>query len=159
MADVVGAAVEASRPLIDSSGHSLTVDMPSDQIWLDADLTRLAQVIGNLLNNAVKYTEERGQIHLAVRAEDDDAVITVSDSGIGIAPHMQAEVFELFAQVDSLSDRARGGLGIGLALVKQLVTMHGGTVKAESEGIGRGSVFTVPPMLFWRDSSRWRASP
>jgi signal transduction histidine kinase len=143
VADVVRAAVESSQPLIESSGHSLTVDMPSDPIWLDADLTRLAQVIGNLLNNAAKYTQERGQIRVAVRADDNDAVIIVSDNGIGIAPDMQAEVFELFAQVDSRSDRARGGLGIGLALVKQLVTMHGGTVKAESGGVGRGSVFSV----------------
>ena len=143
LADIVRAAVEASRPLIDSSGHSLTVEIPSDPIWLDADLTRLAQVIGNLLNNAAKYTQERGQIRLAIRAEENVAVIEVCDNGIGIAPEMQAEVFELFTQVDGRSDRARGGLGIGLALVKQLVSMHGGTVQAESEGAGKGSVFSV----------------
>jgi signal transduction histidine kinase len=143
VADVVRSAVEASRPLMESAGHSLSVELPSDPIWLDADLTRLAQVIGNLLNNAAKYTQEHGQIRLAARAEDDDAVITVSDNGIGIAPHMQAEVFRLFAQVDSRSDRSGGGLGIGLALVKQLVDMHGGSVQAESEGLGKGSVFSV----------------
>lgn len=143
VADVVLAAVEACRHLLDSAHHSFAVEVASDPIWLDADLTRLAQVIGNLLNNAAKYTPEGGQIRLDVRADGDDAVITVSDNGIGIEPEMQAEVFQLFAQVDSRSDRARGGLGIGLALVKQLVTMHGGTVKADSGGIERGSVFTV----------------
>ncbi|MGB7042383.1 MAG: response regulator, partial [Xanthobacteraceae bacterium] len=143
VADAVRAGVEASQPLIDSAGHSLAVEMPLDPIWLDADLTRVGQVIGNLLNNAAKYTQERGQIRLAVRAEDGDAVITVRDNGIGIAPAMQAEVFELFTQVDSRSDKVRGGLGIGLALVKQLVAMHGGSVKAESEGVGKGSLFTV----------------
>ncbi len=143
VADAVRAGVEASQPLIDSAGHSLAVEMPLDPIWLDADLTRVGQVIGNLLNNAAKYTQERGQIRLAVRAADGDAVITVRDNGIGIAPAMQAEVFELFTQVDSRSDKVRGGLGIGLALVKQLVAMHGGSVKAESEGVGKGSLFTV----------------
>ena len=143
VADVVRTAVEANQPLIDSAGHSLAVEMPADPIWLDADLTRLAQVVGNLLNNAAKYTQEGGQIRLAARAEGDDAVITVWDNGIGIAPDMQAHVFELFTQVDGRSDRSRGGLGIGLALVKQLVTMHGGHVSAESEGVGKGSVFTI----------------
>ena len=143
VADAVRAGVEASQPLIDSAGHSLAVEMPLDPIWLDADLTRVGQVIGNLLNNAAKYTQERGQIRLAVRAAVGDAVITVRDNGIGIAPAMQAEVFELFTQVDSRSDKVRGGLGIGLALVKQLVAMHGGSVKAESEGVGKGSLFTV----------------
>ncbi|MGB6448432.1 MAG: hybrid sensor histidine kinase/response regulator, partial [Xanthobacteraceae bacterium] len=143
VADAVRAGVEASQPLIDSAGHSLAVEMPLDPIWLDADLTRVGQVIGNLLNNAAKYTQERGQIRLAVRAEDGDAVISVRDNGIGIAPAMQAEVFELFTQVDSRSDKVRGGLGIGLALVKQLVAMHAGSVKAESEGVGKGSLFTV----------------
>jgi CheY-like chemotaxis protein len=143
VADVVRAAVEVSRPLIDASRHSLTVDLPSAPVWLDADLTRMAQVVGNLLNNAAKYTKEGGEIRLSVRADKKDAVLMVSDNGIGIAPEMQAEVFQLFTQVDSRSDRARGGLGIGLALVEQLVTMHGGTVKAESAGIGKGSVFSV----------------
>jgi signal transduction histidine kinase len=143
VADVVRAAVEASEPLIHSAGHSFTVEIPPHPIWLDGDVTRLGQVIGNLLNNAAKYTVERGQIRLAVRDEDTEVVITVSDNGIGIAPEKQAEVFQLFAQVDSGSDRARGGLGIGLALVKQLVAMHGGSVEAESEGVGKGSAFTV----------------
>jgi signal transduction histidine kinase len=142
-ADAINAAVEASRPAIDAAGHALVINVPSEPLWLDADLTRLSQVVGNLLNNAVKYTAAGGRIGLAVRAENNIAVIEVSDSGIGIPKEMQAEVFELFAQIDKHLDRAQGGLGIGLALVKQLVTMHGGSVEATSAGVGEGSVFSV----------------
>ena len=117
--------------------------MPPEPIWLDADLTRLAQVVGNLLNNAAKYTPEGGRIGLSLRADGDDAVIAVSDNGLGIPTDMQSKVFQLFAQVENHADRARGGLGIGLALVKQLVAMHDGSVAAESAGSGQGSVFTV----------------
>ncbi|HEY4175032.1 MAG TPA: ATP-binding protein, partial [Rhodopila sp.] len=141
--DVVRSALETSRPLIDAAGHTLTVDLPGEPLWLDADLTRLAQVVGNLLNNAAKYTPEGGHIGLAVRAEDGAAVISVSDTGVGIPRELQARVFQLFAQVDQHLDRARGGLGIGLALVKQLVALHGGSVEVESAGIGRGSTFVV----------------
>jgi signal transduction histidine kinase len=142
-ADVFRSALEVSRPLIESAGHSLIVDLPASPIWLDADLTRLAQVVGNLLNNAAKYTPARGRISLSVQAQGDAAVIVVSDNGIGIPADMQSKVFELFAQVDNHLERARGGLGIGLALVRQLVAMHGGSVEARSAGAGRGSVFTV----------------
>ncbi|HEY1723344.1 MAG TPA: response regulator [Magnetospirillaceae bacterium] len=141
--DVVHSALETSQPLIDSAGHTLTVSVPEDELWLDADLTRLAQVVSNLLNNAAKYTPAGGHIRLDVRSEGDVAVVSVSDDGIGIPKDMQQAVFELFAQVDQHLDRARGGLGIGLALVKQLVALHGGMVKAESGGIGKGSTFTV----------------
>jgi CheY-like chemotaxis protein len=143
IADVVRTAAETSQPLIDSAGHTLTVEMSSDPIWLDADLTRLAQVISNLLNNAAKYTPPGGHIRVAVRTEEDNAIVAVADNGIGIAPEMQGNVFQLFAQVDSRPDRAHGGLGVGLALVRQLVAMHRGTVEAKSEGIGKGSVFTI----------------
>lgn len=143
VADVFRSALESSRPLIDSARHSLTVDLPSEPIWLDADLTRLAQVVGNLLNNAAKYTPPEGRIRLSAETRGDSAVIVVSDNGIGIPPHMQSKVFQLFAQVDNHLDRARGGLGIGLALVEQLVTMHGGSVDATSGGSGQGSAFTV----------------
>jgi signal transduction histidine kinase len=143
VADVLRSAVEASRPVIDAAGHMLTVDLPDEALWLDADLTRLAQVVGNLLNNAAKYTPEGGRIGLSVKAEGNAVVIRVFDNGVGIPADMQAKVFQLFAQVDHHLDRARGGLGIGLALVKQLVSMHGGTVEAQSEGAGKGSVFTV----------------
>ena len=143
-ADVVRSALESSRPLIDSAGHSLTVDMPAEPIWLDADLTRLAQVVGNLLNNAAKYTPEGGRIGLSVRTDGDDAVIAVSDNGIGIPADMQSKVFQLFAQVENHADRAQGGLGIGLALVKQLVAMHGGVGQRGERGARQGQRFHRP---------------
>jgi signal transduction histidine kinase len=142
-ADVIRTAVDASRPAIDAAGHVLTVDLPPETLWLDADPTRLAQVVGNLLNNAAKYTPEGGRIGLAVQAEGGSAVIRVSDNGIGIPEDMQSRVFQLFAQVDHHLDRAKGGLGIGLALVQQLVALHGGTVEAQSAGSGKGSVFSI----------------
>lgn len=142
-ADVIRSALESSQPLIDSAGHSLTVNLSSSPIWLDADPTRLAQVIGNLLNNAAKYTPAGGRVGVSLRTVGNDAAIAVSDNGLGITADMQSKVFELFAQVENHSDRAGGGLGIGLALVKQLVAMHDGAVNAESAGPGQGSVFTV----------------
>jgi signal transduction histidine kinase len=142
-AEVIRSALESSRPIIESARHSLTVDVPAEPIWLDADLTRLAQVVGNLLNNAAKYTPESGRIGLSLRTDGGDAVITVSDNGLGIPADMQSKVFQLFVQVENHADRAGGGLGIGLALVKQLIAMHGGSVSAESAGTGHGSVFTV----------------
>ena len=142
-ADIVRSAVESSRPLIDAARHSLTVDVPPEPIWLDADLTRLAQVVGNLLNNAAKYTPEGGRIGLSLRTDGDEAVIAVSDNGLGIPADMRSRVFQLFTQVENHTDRAKGGLGIGLALVKQLVAMHDGSVSAESSGPGQGSVFTI----------------
>jgi signal transduction histidine kinase len=141
--DVIHSAVETSQPLIDAARHSLTIDMPQEPVWINADLTRLAQVVGNLLNNATKYTPEGGRIDLSLRAAGSEAVIAVSDNGLGIPQDMQSKVFQLFAQVEHHSDRARGGLGIGLALVRQLVAMHDGTVSAESAGAGKGSIFTV----------------
>lgn len=141
--DVVRAALEASQPMIEAGGHGLTLDVPHAPIWLDGDLTRLAQVIGNLLNNAAKYTPGGGRIALALRAEDGQAVFTVSDNGLGIAAEMQPRIFEMFTQVDDHGAHARGGLGIGLALVRQLVELHGGKVDVHSEGAGRGSVFSV----------------
>jgi signal transduction histidine kinase len=158
-ADVVRAAVESSRPLIDAARHSLTIDVPALPIWLDADLTRLAQVLGNLLNNAAKYTPDGGRIGLTVQATGDTVVIAVSDNGIGIPAEMQSKVFQLFAQVDNHLDRARGGLGIGLALVKQLVTLHGGTVEVESAGAGQGSRFTIRMPQASAPASRPGAEP
>ena len=142
--DVVRAAIEASRPLIDSAGHTLTIDIPAEPIWLDADLTRLAQVVGNLLNNAAKYTPEGGRITVALRRDAGDAVITVSDNGLGIPADMQPKVFQLFTQIDHHLDRARGGLGIGLALVRQLVAMHGGTVTGGERRHRQGQRFHCP---------------
>ncbi|MBU6449026.1 MAG: response regulator [Rhodospirillales bacterium] len=141
--NLIRAALETSRPLIEAANHELTLELPEATLWLEADLTRLAQVISNLLNNAVKYTPEGGHIRLVVKADGQEAVISVADNGVGIPPHMLASVFELFAQVDQHLDRAKGGLGIGLALVQQLVALHGGTVVVESEGCGKGSIFTL----------------
>lgn len=141
--DAVRSAIEASRPLIEAAQHSLAVDIPDDQLWLNADHTRISQVIANLLNNAAKYTPSGGRIDVSVRALDGEAVIEVSDNGIGIPEDMRSEVFQLFAQVDDHLGRAQGGLGIGLALVKQLVGLHGGTVEAKGNSGGIGSVFSV----------------
>lgn len=144
IADVIRAAEEASRPIAEAAGHKLAVEVPSTPVWLDGDLTRLAQIVANLLNNAAKYTPEGGKIRLTVTPVDREVVIAVSDNGIGISPEMQSKVFELFAQIDDHRlERARGGLGIGLALVRQLVELHGGSVNASSPGLGQGSVFSV----------------
>jgi signal transduction histidine kinase len=153
-ADVIRSALESSQPLIDSAGHSLTIGAPPEPIWLNADLTRVAQIVGNLLNNAAKYTPEGGRIGLSLRTDGDDAVIAVSDNGLGVPVDMQSKIFQLFAQVEHHSDRAKGGLGIGLALVKQLVAMHGGSVSAESAGPGQGSVFTVRIPLAAADATK-----
>ena len=139
----IRSALETSRPLIEAAGHELTLELPETTLWLEADLTRLAQIISNLLNNAVKYTPEGGHIRLSVKADGQQAVISVADNGVGIPQHMLAGVFELFAQVDQHLERAKGGLGIGLALVQQLVALHGGKVTVHSEGCGQGSIFTL----------------
>ena len=143
LSDVLQSALEASRPLIEKSEHALTIDIPGQPIRLNADPTRLAQVFLNLLNNAAKYTDPGGHICLAAERHGDEVVVRVKDNGIGIPADMLPRVFELFAQVDRSMDRADGGLGIGLTLVERLVAMHGGTVKANSEGPGKGSEFVV----------------
>jgi PAS domain S-box-containing protein len=143
LAQVVRGAVETSRPLIEQCGHELVVDLPPLPMYLDADVTRLAQALCNLLNNAAKYTERGGRIVLTAERQGSDAVIGVRDSGIGIAPDMLPRVFEMFTQADRSLEKTHGGLGIGLSLVKRLVEMHGGRVEARSEGLGRGSEFVV----------------
>ncbi len=140
---VVSSAVETSRPLIEAGGHDLTVSVPPAPVHLDADLTRLAQVFSNLLNNAAKYTEKGGRIRLAARRQGGDVLVSVQDTGVGIPPGMLPQVFEAFTQIDRSLERSQGGLGIGLTLVKRLVEMHGGSVTAHSEGLGRGSEFVV----------------
>lgn len=140
---VLGLAIETSRPLIEARSHRLRVDAPDEILWLEADAVRLTQVFANLLNNAAKYTDENGQIGINVSAEKGHAVVTVSDNGVGIASDMLERVFELFTQVDRQSGRAQGGLGIGLSLSRKLVEMHGGSLEGTSDGIGRGSSFTV----------------
>jgi signal transduction histidine kinase/CheY-like chemotaxis protein len=138
---VVTNALETVRPLIDENRHELAVSLPEDPIALLVDPLRLAQVIGNLLSNAAKYTPPGGRIWLSVERSGDTAAIRVRDTGTGIAPEMLPRVFDLFAQAQSPG--AQGGLGIGLTLVKSLVEMSGGTVTAHSSGIGKGSEFVV----------------
>jgi signal transduction histidine kinase len=140
---VVNQAVETSRPLLEARRHTLSVTLPPRPLRVQADPARLAQVLCNLLNNAAKYTEPGEQVWLTVGPEDDEAVLRVEDTGIGIPEEMLPRVFDLFTQVDSSQARAQGGLGIGLTLVRSLVEMHGGTVEARSDGPGRGSEFVV----------------
>jgi CheY-like chemotaxis protein len=140
---VVNQAVEAIRPLCTSRGHELVVKVPAEPLHIHGDPSRLTQVVGNLLTNACKFTEERGRISLRVEREGDQAVIRVSDNGIGIAARELPRIFEIFAQVDRTLDSTSEGLGLGLTLVKKLVELHGGSVEARSEGLGRGSEFVV----------------
>jgi PAS domain S-box-containing protein len=143
LASVVAQAVETSRPLIEAAGHELDVSLPADRVMIRGDLTRLAQAIANLLNNASKFTCGSGRIALEANVEGTGAKVAVRDTGIGIPSDMLTRIFELFAQVETGVDRAHGGLGIGLTLVKNLVELHGGTVNAASPGPGQGSVFVV----------------
>jgi PAS domain S-box-containing protein len=143
LADVVGSAVETARPLIDEASHELTISLPGGAVYLDADLTRLSQVFGNLLTNSAKYTPKGGKIWLTAERLDQEVAVSVRDTGIGIPAASLSDVFDMFSQVDQSVDRSMGGLGIGLALVKGLVEMHGGKVTASSEGDGKGSTFTV----------------
>jgi len=140
---IIDQAVEASRAQYRSMDQELTVSLPSEPVYLNADPTRLAQVVGNLLNNAHKFTDVGGRISVAVEREGAQVVIRVKDTGVGIAAEHLAGIFEMFTQVESSLERSRSGLGIGLTLVKTLVEMHGGTVEAHSDGPGRGSEFVV----------------
>ncbi len=143
VADVVHSAVETSRPLIEQARHTLAVTLPPDPVELDADFVRLAQVFSNLLNNSAKYTEPGGHIWLTAEIAGREVVVRVRDTGLGIPADALPRIFEMFSQVDRNMERAQGGLGIGLTLVRRLVEMHGGTVEARSDGPGRGSEFTV----------------
>ena len=143
LAAVVQSAVESSHSLIQNCGHELTVNLPPQAVFLDADPTRLAQVFINLLNNAAKYTERGGQIWLTAERHGSDAAVTVRDNGIGIPSDILPRIFDLFTQVDRSSERSQGGLGIGLTLVRRLVEMHDGSIEARSNGPGTGSEFVV----------------
>jgi len=152
---VVEAALEASRPFVDAGRHELTVEWPDQKLWVDGDYSRLSQVVSNLVNNAAKYTPDSGRIVIQVSAEDSEAVVRVSDNGVGIPEEMLGQVFELFAQVNQTLDRAQGGLGIGLSLVRRLMELHGGTVQVESAGLGNGSTFTLRlPLLNGKPSAK-----
>jgi signal transduction histidine kinase/ActR/RegA family two-component response regulator len=141
--EVIRVAVETSRPIIDAAGHQLVVSLPPEPINLDADVIRLAQVFSNLLNNAAKYTGPGGRIAVTAERDGDMVSVAVQDSGIGIPAAMLTEVFEPFTQLDNSLERTRGGLGIGLALAKRLVEMHGGVIEAQSSGAGHGSRFVA----------------
>jgi PAS domain S-box-containing protein len=144
LAAVVQNALDTSRPLVEVAGHQLTVTLPADRpIYVDADVTRLSQVFSNLLNNAAKYTERGGDISLAVEYQGSDVVVSVRDNGVGIPPEMLPHIFDMFTQIDRSLERAQGGLGIGLSLVRRLIEMHGGSVEARSAGHGLGSEFVV----------------
>jgi PAS domain S-box-containing protein len=143
LAAVVDAAIETARPAIDAKGHAFSAELPAEPLHFAADPLRLAQVLSNLLTNAAKYTDPGGEIRLRASADDESVTIEVSDTGVGLAPEMLRRVFEMFSQVKSAQDRSEGGLGIGLALTKGLVELHGGTVEARSVGVGQGSQFVV----------------
>ena len=140
---VISLAVETSLPLIEAGRHELAIDLPAQPLSVEADSTRLAQVISNLLNNAAKYTPDGGRIEIRAQRENDEVLVRVKDNGVGIPGEMLPRVFDMFSQVGKDLDRAQGGLGIGLTLVRRLTEMHGGAVKAESAGPGTGSTFTV----------------
>jgi two-component system, sensor histidine kinase len=141
--DVLASAIEAVRPLIDAKRHTLKVELRSEPIALEADPARLSQVFANILNNAAKYTDPGGTIRLRTETHPGNVTVRIEDTGIGIAEDKLADVFNMFAQVDESLERAHGGLGVGLALARRLVQMHGGTIHATSAGLGRGSQFII----------------
>jgi signal transduction histidine kinase/ActR/RegA family two-component response regulator len=145
---VAAQAVEISRPLIEAGRHELSLSLPSTPQWILGDPTRIAQVLANLLNNAAKYTDPGGQLSFSVERREGDVQFTIRDSGVGIPSAMLSHVFDLFTQVNRSLDRAQGGLGIGLTLVRRIVELHGGSVHAFSEGVGKGSEFVIrlPPV-------------
>jgi len=143
LASVIHQAVEAYRPAIESARQEIVVTLPHRPAYLDADSMRLAQVFGNLLSNASKYSDPGSRIALTAEQQGGDVVVSVKDTGIGIPSGMLETIFDMFTQVDQSLERTRGGLGIGLTLVRQLVELHGGSVQAFSEGLGRGSEFVV----------------
>jgi signal transduction histidine kinase len=143
LATVLGNAVETSRPLIDARGHELVVSLPDEPVPMTVDPVRITQVVSNLLNNAAKFTPERGRIELRATADAAEVTIEVSDTGDGLGAESLAEIFTMFSQVERRRNEAEGGLGIGLAIVKGLVEMHGGRVEARSDGPGCGATFAV----------------
>lgn len=157
VAAVVNAAAATVRPLLEEKRHSLSLEIPASPIALFVDPTRTEQILANLLTNAAKYTNHEGRITVRCRPESHQAIIEVIDTGIGLPPELLTRVFDLFAQADRTLDRAEGGLGIGLTVARKLAELHGGTIEAHSDGVGRGSTFTVRLPLaeqpFVRDES------
>jgi signal transduction histidine kinase/ActR/RegA family two-component response regulator len=157
---IIARAVETARPAIDACRHELTLDLPEELLTVDGDKARLVQIIGNILHNAAKFTEPGGRISLGVRREGSSVAISVTDTGVGIPIDQVPKIFELFTQVHAKSGNYSGGLGIGLALVRRLVEMHGGTVAARSEGPGRGTEMTVRlPLLATQAALALREAP
>lgn len=157
---VIGSAVEISQSRIDAERHKLTLELPAEPLSLEADPVRLIQVFANLLNNAAKYMEPGGEIRLSARRQDGMAVVSVRDAGIGIAADALPGVFDMFAQVDPIGDRNKSGLGIGLALSRGLIQLHGGRIEAHSGGLGQGSEFIVSlPLAARRPEARTEALP
>ncbi len=151
---IIAAALETSRPSIESARHQLTVSLPPEPLIVEADPMRLAQVFSNLLNNAVRYTDPGGRISISAAREGASAVVSVADTGVGIAPEALNRVFDMFVQANARDSRAQSGLGIGLTLVRSLVEMHGGSVAAHSDGPGKGSEFVVRLPLALKQASR-----
>jgi signal transduction histidine kinase len=143
MRQVISVALEGSQPLIDAAGHRLELQVGEEPVWVYGDPGRLAQVVGNLVNNAAKYTPNGGHIAVRMKHWNSTVEVSVEDTGVGIPPEMLATVFDMFTQVNRTLDRSQGGLGIGLALVRRLMELHGGTVHAESAGPNRGSRFAI----------------
>ena len=163
---VINDAIETSRPLIEAGQHKLTVNLPADKMMVDGDPTRLMQLFANLLNNAAKYTQSNGEIHLtaavACRAEKDspqEIVVSIKDTGIGIAPELLPHLFDMFFQAESGKERRYGGLGIGLTLARSIVELHGGSIEVSSEGQGKGSQFTVRLPLLSVDGAQQPSNP
>lgn len=158
LAEVINGAVEASRPLIEEHGHELTVDLPAAPVYLSGDVVRLAQVFLNLLNNAAKYTDRGGHIRLSAHCSGGEVIVSVKDTGVGIRSESLPRVFQMFYQVDHSLEKAGGGLGIGLSLVRRLVELHGGKVDARSEGAGKGSEFIVRLPVLDEQQARGRSA-
>jgi PAS domain S-box-containing protein len=143
MKQIVANAVEQVRPLIEAQAHHLVIDLPAQPAYVAGDQKRLVQILTNLLNNAAKYTPPGGQLELQVALQEERVLVQVRDNGVGMTPELQLHAFDLFAQAERTADRAQGGLGLGLALVRSLAELHGGSVSCASEGPGKGSGFTV----------------
>jgi CheY-like chemotaxis protein/two-component sensor histidine kinase len=160
LASVVHQSIEVCRPLAESSNHEVSVTLPPQQIYIHADPVRLAQIFSNLLNNACKYTEPGGKIWFAAERHGSDVLVSVKDTGTGIASDKLESIFEMFSQVDRSLERSQGGLGIGLTLVKRLVELHDGSIEAKSEGEGKGSEFVVRlPIVIEKPKAVSRSTP
>ena len=143
LSQIIQRSLETVQPLLIEKRHEVHLTIPEGPLWLWADPLRLEQVLNNLLTNAAKYTESGGVIQVDVESEGDDVLIRVRDNGMGIAPNMLGEIFQLFSQVDRSLERSQGGLGIGLTLARNLVQLHQGTLVAQSDGLGKGSEFVI----------------